>query len=184
MKYVYHGSSKSNLKVIKPNVSTHMKNWVYATPSFAVATIFLSNKGNDLYYYLGGFGTKDSPIILVERKKDMFKEIFNVSGTIYKLNSENFLENQTGWSMEVVSNKHEEVVEEYTIDDVYNELIKLDKQGELKLYLYPDRPNFIPSDNSDLISKVKRWEKNGFNIQRFFDIYPELEDKYKENIEE
>lgn len=114
----------------------------------------------------------------------MFKEIFNVSGTIYKLNSKNFLENQTGWSMEVVSNKLEEVVEEYTIDNVYNELIKLDKQGELKLYLYPDRPNFIPSDNSDLISKVKRWEKNGFNIQRFFDIYPELEDKYKENIEE
>ena len=161
-----------------------MKNWVYATPSLAIATIFLSNKGNDLYYYIGGSGTKESPIVLVERKKNMFKDIFNVSGTIYKLNGNNFLENQTGWSMEVVSNKDEEVVEEYTIDNVYNELIKLAKQGKLKLYFYPDRPNFIPFDNSDLIPKVKGWEKNGFNIQKFFDIYPELEDKYKENIEE
>ena len=78
MKYVYHGSNKSNLKVIKPNISTHMKNWVYATPSLAIATIFLSNKGNDLYYYIGGSGTKESPIVLVERKKNMFKDIFNV----------------------------------------------------------------------------------------------------------
>ena len=178
MKYVYHGSNKSNLKVIEPNISTHMKNWVYATPSLAVATIFLSDTGNDLYYYLGGSGTKVSPIILVERKKNMFKDIFNVSGTIYKLNGENFLENQTGWSMEVVSNKAEEVVEEYTIDNVYNELISLDKQGKLKLYLYPNRPNHIPIDNSDLIPKIIRWEKNGFNIQKFFDIYPELKEKY------
>ena len=184
MKYVYHGSNKSDLKVIKPNVSTNMKNWVYATPSLAVATIFLSNKGNDLYYYLGGSGTKESPIILVERKKDMFKDIFNVSGIIYKLNSENFLENQTGWSMEVVSNKDEKVVEKYTIDNVYNELIKLDKQGKLKLYLYPNRPNHIPIDNSDLIPKVIRLEKNGFNIQKFFDIYPELKEKYIEMKDE
>ena len=176
MKYVYHGSNKSNLKVIKPNISTHMKNLVYATPSFVVATIFLSKKGNDLYYYLGG----KEEIILVERKKDMFKDIFNISGTIYKLSGENFLENQTGWSMEVVSNKEEKVLEEYTIDNLYNELIKLNNEGKLRIYFYPERPDFIPLDNSDLIPKVKKWEKNGFNIQKFFDIYPELEDKYKE----
>ena len=182
MKYVYHGSYKTKLKVIRPNVSTHMKKWVYATPSFAIATIFLSNKGNDLYYYLGGSKTKEETIILVGRKKDMFKDIFNISGSIYKLNSKNFRENQTDWSMEVVSDKDEEIVEEYFIDNVYNELIKLDKQGELKLFFYPNRPNFIPLDNSDLIPKVKKWEKNGFNTQKFFDMYPELEEQYNQHI--
>ena len=74
MKYVYHGSTKCGLKVIKTNISTHGKSWVYATLSKAIATIFISNKGSDLYYYLSGDGSKDSPVILVERKKGMFSQ--------------------------------------------------------------------------------------------------------------
>lgn len=54
MNYVYHGSSIPNLKYIEPNQSTHMKNWIYATPSKAIATIFLSSKGSDLFYSLSG----------------------------------------------------------------------------------------------------------------------------------
>ena len=49
MEYVYHGSPLKDLKIIKRNISTHNKKWVYATPSKAIATIFLSKKGNDLY---------------------------------------------------------------------------------------------------------------------------------------
>lgn len=67
-KYVYHGSHIPDLKVIKPHKSTHQQNWVYATSSKAVATIFLSNKHSDLYYYLGG-NDEDNNLVLVERKK-------------------------------------------------------------------------------------------------------------------
>ena len=74
-KYVYHGSHIPDLKVIKPHKSTHQQNWVYATSSKAVATIFLSNKHSDLYYYLGG-NDEDNNLVLVERKKGMFKDIF------------------------------------------------------------------------------------------------------------
>ncbi len=182
MKYVYHGSTFHNLKVIKPNASTHNKNWVYGTYSEAVATIFLSSKGNDLYYYLAGSGTEYDPIILVERKPGMFKEIFDVSGSIYKLSSKNFLENQTGWSAEVISKCDEKVIQEKYVNNVYDELIKLANENKLKLYLYPNRPANIPIDNSDLIPKVRRWKKNGFDIQKFFNIYPELKDKYNEEI--
>lgn len=178
MKYVYHGSPVSNLKVIQPRSSTHMKKWVYATYSKAIATIFLSSKGSDLYYYLSGTGKKDDPVILVERKENMFKNIFNVSGSIYKLSAINFLENKTGWSAEVVSDKEEKVISEYYIENVYDELLKLADTNKLKLYLYPNRPNNIPVDNSDLIYRVKKWEKNGFNVQKFFDLYPEFEDIY------
>lgn len=52
MKYVYHGSSNSNLKIIKTHRSTHLENWVYATPSKAIATIFLSPINSDYYYHL------------------------------------------------------------------------------------------------------------------------------------
>ena len=179
MKYVYHGSNASNLKIIKRNKSTHKQNWVYATKSEAIATIFLSKNGSDLYYYLGNIKNK---VILVERKKGMFKKIFNTSGSIYKLNSINFKENMTGWSEEVVSNYDENVINEKKIDSVYEELIKLDKEDKIKLYLYPDRPPFIPLDNSDLIPKVIKWKQLGFNINNFFILYPELNDKFYEEL--
>lgn len=60
----------------------------------------------------------------------------------------------------------------------------MNKIGELKLFLYPDRPKYIPKDNSDLIPKVIRWQKRGINIDKFFEIYPELKDKYLKALED
>ena len=126
MNYVYHGSRVPNLKVISKHKSTHMKEWVYACHSKAIATIFLSKQGNDLFYSLSGDG-KNYPVILVERKPDMFKKIFNCSGYIYKLDASNFKENETGWSAELVSESDEKVLTSEYIENVYEELIKLDK---------------------------------------------------------
>lgn len=179
MKYVYHGSNIKDLKVIKPRKSTHGKEYVYASISKTIATIFLSSKGNDLYYYLGN-PSIDEPTILVERKEGMFKDIFNVSGSIYTLDSKDFLYNQTSWSMEVVSEKEVIPIKEEYIDNVYDELIRLNELGKIKLYLYPDRPGFIPLDNSDLIPKIMRFEKNEFDVNKFLNLYPELESKYRE----
>ena len=69
------------------------------------------------------------------------------------------------------------------IENVYDELIKLDKEGLIKLYLYLNRPDYVPIDNSDLIPKVLRWYRNGFNINNFYNIYPELKDKFIEELE-
>ncbi len=175
-KWVYHGSHMPHLCVIKPHMSTHKKKWVYATPSKAIATIFLSPMHSDYYYYLSGNGIS-SDVILVERKPGMFKEIFNFSGYIYKLDAKNFESGKTNWSAEVVSNKDEEVIESYYIENIYTELLKLNEQKLIKLYLYPNRPSNIPLDNSDLIPKVAKWYKNGINIDKFYELYPEFEEK-------
>lgn len=175
MKYVYHGSKTSNLKKINRNISSHKENWVYGTVSKATSTIFISNGGNDLKYYLGGKGTKESPILLVERKEGMFDQIFNLSGSIYTLNSKNFCVGKTGWSAEIVSAFDEEVISEEYIDNVLIKLEELNNNGEIKLYRYPNRPAFIPLDNSDLINVAINWYIKGFNINNFLKLYPELE---------
>lgn len=177
MKYVYHGSSIPNLKIIKPNESTHMKKWVYACASKAISIIFLSPQGNDLYYSLSGDGI-NYPVELVERKKGMFKKIFDCSGYIYKLDATNFKSGHTSWTAELVSDKEEKVIEMIYIENAYKELIKLNEEGLIKIYLYPERPNRIPNDNSDLIYKVIKWQKNGFDINKFYKLYPELKDKF------
>lgn len=178
MEYVYHGSPKSNLKKITKRKSTHRQEWVYATFSKAIATIFISNKAGDLNYYLGGKGTKEEPVILVERKENMFKNIFNMSGSLYSLSSKHFLANKTSWSTEVVCEHDEYVIKEEYIDNVYEKLLDLNNKKEISLYLYPNRPKFIPLDNSDLIPIVKKWEKSGFDINIFLEIYPELKERY------
>ena len=183
VRYVYHGSTQHGLKIIKKNISTHGKLWVYATLSKAISTIFISNKGSDLYYYLSGEGTKEKPVILVERKKDMFKDIFNVSGSLYTLSGKNFISGKTGWSAELVSEYDEKVIHEEYINNVFEKLKELNSKGELKAYLYPDRPNYIPKDNSDLIPKVIRWQKNGINVDQFFKLYPELKEQYLKQLE-
>ena len=182
MEYVYHGSPLKDLRIIKGNISTHNKRLVYATASKAVATIFLSKKGNDLYYNLSGDGI-NYQIELVERKKGMFKEICNCDGYIYKLDAYNFNSELTSWSAEVVSFCDEKVISCEYIENVYDELIKLDNEGLIKLFLYPNRPNVIPLDNSDLIKKVIRWYKNGYDLTNFYKLYPELKEKVVELLD-
>ena len=176
MEYVYHGSPIRGLKTIEKRKSTHQKEWVYATRNKAVAAIFMGH-GSDLNYYLAGNGV-ERPLILVERKPGMFKEIFNTSGSLYYLDASHFIPNQTGWSAEVISDSNEEVVKEEYIDNVYDKLIEYSNNNELQLYLYPNRPENVPLDNSDLIPKIKSWEEAGFDIHMFFKLYPELKEKY------
>lgn len=96
---------------------------------------------------------------------------------IYELNSDNFVSSKTGWIAEVVSEKEECIISSYYIENVYDELVSLDKQGLIKLYLYPNRPSNVPLDNSDLIKKVVKWYKAGHNIDKFYELYPELKEE-------
>ena len=108
----------------------------------------------------------------------MFKDIFNVSGSLYTLSGKNFISGETGWSAEVISESDENVIHEEHIDNVFEKLKELNDMGELKLYLYSNRPPFLPKDNSDLIPNVIRWGKRGINIDQFFKLYPELKEQY------
>lgn len=183
--YVYHGSKTHGLKKLEKRKRTHQQEWVYATPSKVVATIFISNGGNDFHYNLSGRGTEESPIILVERKARMFDEIFNLSGSLYTLRGDQFKSGKTGWSAEVVSEFEQSIINEEHIENVLQKITKLAEQGELQLYRFPNRPDFIPLDNSDLIPKVIEWNNNGFTgtLASFLRIYPELEDKLNEQLD-
>lgn len=143
--------------------------------------LYLSPLHSNYYYSLSGSGiTSDD--LLVERKEGMFKKIFNYDGYIYKLKSDNFKSRKTSWSAEVVSDREEKVVSSYYVKNIYDELVKLDKEGLIKLYLYPNRPDEVPLYNSDLIPKVVKWYKNGFKIDKFYELYPEFRDEVERII--
>lgn len=115
----------------------------------------------------------------------MFDEIFNQSGSLYTLPGKNFQENKTGWSAEVVSEQEEYVLHEEHVENVLDKLNELAENKEIKMYRYPNRPEFVPLDNSDLIPKVIDWHHKGFKgvIHNFLKLYPELTDKFYEQFE-
>lgn len=46
------------------------------------------------------------------------------------------------------------------------------------MYLYPNRSSKVPGDNSDLIHKVIKWTETGFDVNKFYDLYPELKNEF------
>jgi hypothetical protein len=176
--YVYHGSSIHNLKQLKPSTSTHGVSWVYATPLLPVAASFMVEASDfDLAFTLDDKGK----FCIVERYKKAFDLYKDHSGSIYTLSSTGFISHQTSWELEVINPKEVAVIEELRVDDIIEFLKRLEQEGQVKLYYYPDRPSQIPTNDSDLIEKALLWTKaNTPGVEgQFFRLHPHLKDRYE-----
>lgn len=176
--YVYHGSLAQNLKILKPHQSTHGKNWVYATPDLAIAASFLIGAGDFVF----GIGLDDNKVFsITERYKGAFDLCKGLRGSIYKLSSDGFLSNQTDWDLEVVNPKEVLILDELPIIDAYEFLKQLEAEGRVKLYYYPDRPSWIPVDDSDIIRKAVLWTRGNFPTagEELLQLHPNLKDRFE-----
>ena len=177
MDYVYHGSPVGGLTYIEPKVSTHGKNWVYATKDKGIALTFLQ-KWND---YLLNQSISNGNHELTERLPNILEEIYKgKSGFLYYLDSANFLEGQTSFSPEVVSDKREKVLHCEFIEDCYAKLCEMELNNEITLFRYPNRSPHIPFDDSDLVEKTKYFLENSSDRKSLIDYviekHPKLTD--------
>jgi len=177
MNYVYHGSPVSGLTYLEPRHSTHGKSWVYATKNKAVAIIH-SRKWND-YIFNESFHNYIQ-LELTERLPNAFEEIYKGKQSyLYYLDAANFLEGQTSFSEEVVSEQKEQVIKYEIIEDTYIKLCEMEKNGEVVLYRYPNKPDYIPFDDSDLIESTKYFLKNAQDRKGLIDYAIEKHPKLK-----
>ena len=178
MDYVYHGSPIGGLTYLEPRRSTHGKSWVYATKNKSAAIIH-SQKWND-YIFNESFNNCVS-LELTERLPNALEEIYKgKKGYLYYLDSANFIEGQTSFTEEVVSEKTEQILKCEVIEDTYVKLCEMNERKEIILYRYPDRPDYIPIDDSDLIRKTKlilerSQDKRGL-IEYVIEKHPKLKD--------
>lgn len=149
----YHGSSTPGLKELKTNPNATHGNYVYATPSKTVATIFCKRCGDDQVYSL--FGDGEGHYVMVERIPNAFEYMFNNSASIYEVPSDTFVDMKTGFN-EVLSEKDVPVLKETWIEDIRTAIDDLANEGLITLYHYPDRPERIPEDDNDLIIKEQK----------------------------
>ena len=74
MQKLYHVSNVSNLKILKPRVSTHGQAFVYATPYLEFSLLFGSKKSNGDFD--GIYGIKDAKAYFYEAYPGAFKRRF------------------------------------------------------------------------------------------------------------
>jgi hypothetical protein len=181
MSILYHGSDQKNLLVIKPNVSTHGKKYIYATKYRSIALLFLS-RWNDFLLTLGTDIINDKlKITLVERYKNSIQEIYSEkSGAIYTLDSKNFIQEKGMWEFEYISEQEETPTSCEIINNILDEINMLNKNREVEIFYYPDRPSNIPEDDTDMINKsIELYQLSGDKYNAIYCIkrFPKLKDK-------
>lgn len=182
---LYHGSKERGLTRLEPHNSTH-GNYLYATRYKELAVIFSARCGDDCTYELYR-ENENEPWMLVERIPEGFNTMFSNSSSIYTVDDRSFKDINTGFS-EYVSEVGTDILSEEYIDRVYDEIKKLEEQGKVKIYTYPQKPLGHPEDNSDLIDKQLEQDKRSNrpttreSFERLILLHPNLMDKINKKM--
>lgn len=182
-KIVYHGSNKGDIEELLPHKSTHRIFCIYAAENRVVPLLFMSRGNGDLDHRIS---VEDGILTFVERREGILKTRFSgVGGYLYELDGASFNHYDYLWDEEVISFAPSiKPLKKTYIPDIYEEILKEEEKGNIKIYHYPDRPGNMPMDNSDLIDKYIGYQKKGIPnaIERLLKIYPEFEPYVKEKL--
>lgn len=189
MGIVYHGSKEHGIKRLEPRKSTH-GSYVYATPEKVLALHFSGRCGDDLTYSLGHYGNdKNSPWDLVENIPGAFDKMYSNSSSIYSFSDKTFKDIHTGFQ-EVVSEEAVDVLNEEYCENVYQGLLEAEKEGKVRIYRYPNKPDSLKKDGSSILD-VYRFYKKQLNkeiskneFDRLVYLYPSLLPKINDLAQE
>ena len=178
---VYHGSPNGDIEILKPRKSTHLKDYVYATDSYVVALLYAIKCHGDLDFDIR---IVDNKLVLTERREGAYDKYRN-PGYIYTLSSANFMHLEGLWGKEVVSEQEEKVLSCEYLPDISKKLEECEARGDITIYRYPKKPDYIPEDNSDLVDKYIGFEKKGIrgSIDRLLQVYPHLREQVFSKLE-
>ena len=179
MSYVYHGSKTQRLTKLIPHKSTH-GTYVYASKSKAIAVIMSKKCGDDATYSLTT--SSDGKLDLVERIPHAFDKMFSNEFSLYTLDSSFFRDINTGFN-EVVSEYEVPIICEETYGCLMDAINKLVEDELVHIYYYPNRPDYIPVDDYDLIAKIRNLyikkmgkQMTDKEIARWIFLHPNLEE--------
>ena len=169
---LYHGSPDPGIKTFTPRVSTHGKPYVYASKSMS-NTILYGAKWNDFLITTG------SGDLVVERQEGVIESLYkNKKGYIYILDGSTFyqLDSEADW----VSETPVDVIDCLTINNLYDVVVK-----KFNIYWYPDRPHFIPNDDSDITEhtiKIFNMCSNKSIFPYVLGLFPHLKESFDEKL--
>ena len=179
---IYYGSKVDDLKELpKRQAKNGSAIYAYDNIELALMDIYKGNGSLDFFKDVDENGKG----ILVERRPGLLKRILNEKGYIYIINSDNFKHEKGVWPGYAVSYEEEKIESVIYIENIYEELMKAKEEGKINIYEYPERPDYLPIDNSDLIVKYFNMYEMGNEkaLKQLLKIYPEFESRVNEKID-
>ncbi len=174
---IYHVSKIPGLSIIEPHICAHDKAYVYASYHLETALLFGGALWTDWdFIYKRNYDTGE--LTFSETYPNVFQKTFKGRKcSIYELEDSGFLEGQTNMWDEIVSQNPTKVILEIKVDDLANEIRRLEKNNKIKIELY--------SETEEYKEKIKNHIKN---LQKYSDIRnqrnsKDLLENFKEFIE-
>ncbi len=131
----FHGSPIGNLKTLLPNVSNHKDAFVYFSSKRSVALLYTVRKN----WYPYGFAGVNRIVEYTEYYPNALGDIYaGKTGFIYEYDGEGIIENPTNIYCAYVSRLPVSPTNEEAIEDVFQEIMKLEKQGLIIIKRYED----------------------------------------------
>ena len=139
---LYHGSSVPNLKELEPYISEHKKPYIYFSNNMAVAALYTVHKIERPYnWFPYGFNDNGVPIY-TEYYPNALADVYRGQrGYIYQCRKTNDMSNPTNINCAYVCPKPVIVDKCITMDDVYMNLLKYEKEGMLIIRRFEDLPD-------------------------------------------
>lgn len=152
---LYHISKTSGLKVLKPQISTHKKPYVYAVEN--VVTGLLFGAPHDDFDFL--ISEENGNPIIMECYPDAFRLIFQKKTcSIYEIEDGGFLRGITSWSPELVSENEVDVVREIPVNDLYLRLLNEESKGNLVIRRYKDNAMYKRIVSEHIVDRLVRFD--------------------------
>lgn len=153
---LYHVSPQKGLKTIQPHISTHKKAYVYAIENMVTGMLFGAK--HDDFDFMIDTDENDIPIIC-ECYQDALQNVFRGKAcSVYEVDNKGFQRGITSWEPELVSENEVEVIREIVIEDLYEQLLKEEQNGNLKIYRYEFCDDYRKKVASHIIDRLFRFE--------------------------
>ena len=153
---MYHISSKSNLKVLFPKVSTHGTPYVYGVEDLSIGLLFVARKDDfDLILRTDNRGKA----VVYECYKNSFEKIYKgVSCSIYEVEREGFVKGITGWEPEYVNDNRVNILTETYVEDLHSRLVREENEGNLTLHRYEDSLEYKSIVSDHIVDRLIRFK--------------------------
>lgn len=152
---LYHISKIAGLKILKPQVSTHKKAYVYAIENVVTGLLFGAPHG-DFDFIIS---EENGIPVIMECYPDVFRLSFKGKKcSIYEISDEGFMRGVTSWSPEFVSENEVAVVREIAVNDLYSRLLDEESCGNLIIRRYEDAEDYKSIIAEHIVDRLVRFD--------------------------
>lgn len=156
VKKLYHFSTVQGIKELEPRVSTHGKAWVYAIENPVTGMLF-GVRQDDFDFMISN--NENGIPVMEECYPGAFHFRYGERGcSMYTVSAETFLQGQTGWSPEWVSEETVPVLEECTIENLEQRLLLEAEEGNIIIHYYEESAEYKKRVSLHVADRILRFQ--------------------------